>query len=122
MAWASLDVFEERETLQDKGEGFLGLLFSMDDLVMYGYRTSTGLKIVIGLALIDGTIKDIDALTICKAIHQLYIRTTSNPFLPPSMHNEHITSRHHGGGLGESKKMREGAELLGSLLDGGRRG
>jgi hypothetical protein len=30
----------------------------------YGYRTATDIRIVIGLALIDGTIKDVDALTV----------------------------------------------------------
>lgn len=110
----------------------------------YGYRTTTGLRIVIGLALIDGRIKDIDVVTvrassrvphlhahprpaqICRAVHQAFIRAASNPFFA-------LGERRSGAGgvtglgvsyhqLKASRRMAAEADKLGRLLDGGRGG
>lgn len=52
----------------------------MDNYAVYGYQTSTRVRMVIILALAEETVKDSDIKTIFKAIHNAYIAYLNNPF------------------------------------------
>ncbi|KAK9896298.1 Sedlin [Cystobasidium minutum MCA 4210] len=81
VAHTSLDVFEEREASNFRqNDHYAGLLQVMDDYAVYGYQTSTRVKIVLVLALTEETVKDNDIKTIFKAIHNAYVAYLSNPF------------------------------------------
>ncbi|KAF8529193.1 trafficking protein particle complex 2 [Hysterangium stoloniferum] len=84
VAHTSLDVIEERRMLTPNAkhnECYLGLLYSMEDLAVYGYVTPTRLKIVIALASSDAVVRDADVVLVFKALHSAYRRSVSNPFL-----------------------------------------
>ncbi|KAG8848111.1 hypothetical protein FRB96_001298 [Tulasnella sp. 330] len=81
VAHTSLDVIEERVAATKGGECYLGHLYSMEDLAVYGWISPSKLKIVIALALTDAVVKDKEILTIFKALHLAYHRALSNPFL-----------------------------------------
>ncbi|KAF8591588.1 Sedlin [Ramaria rubella] len=82
VAHTSLDVIEERLVASSKqNECYLGLLYSMEDLAVYGYVTPMKLKIVIALALSDAVVRDADVVLIFKALHGAYRRSVANPFL-----------------------------------------
>ncbi|KAG7575463.1 hypothetical protein FFLO_00282 [Filobasidium floriforme] len=138
IAHSALDIIEERESnVARKEDNFLGLLFSMDDLAVYGYRTASRLRIIVSLGLIDGIIKDSDVVTICRTIHQLYNTASANPFLllnsnptpkaevisplPPISDGAlSLSTLPRPEDLRLSGKMKYGAERLGRLLNGGR--
>ncbi|KAF9483930.1 trafficking protein particle complex 2 [Pholiota conissans] len=82
IAHTSLDVIEERVAAAGKaGDCYLGLLFSMEDVAVYGYITPLKVKIVIALPLSDMVVRDADIITIFKALHMAYYSSISNPFL-----------------------------------------
>ncbi|KAG8952441.1 hypothetical protein FRC04_004501 [Tulasnella sp. 424] len=82
IAHTSLDVIEERVASSTKlGECYLGHLYSMEDLAVYGWIAPSKIKIVIALALTDTFIKDQDIVTLFKALHLAYHQALSNPFL-----------------------------------------
>ncbi|CAG8692776.1 13112_t:CDS:2, partial [Ambispora leptoticha] len=61
IAHTSCDVIEERVTSGPKTtDAYLGLLYAMEDLAVYGYLTNTRVKFVIVLAVPDTIIKDSD--------------------------------------------------------------
>lgn len=47
-----------------QNECYLGLLYSMEDLAVYGYVTPTKVKIVVALALSDAVVKDADVILV----------------------------------------------------------
>jgi len=82
------------------GDCYLGLLYTLEDVAVYGYITPLKVKIVLALALTDSVVKDMDILTvrttshssklmniglfysqIFKAMHTAYYNAMSNPFL-----------------------------------------
>ncbi|KAG6817464.1 hypothetical protein H0H87_008632 [Tephrocybe sp. NHM501043] len=99
IAHTSLDVIEERVNAGGKAaECYLGLLYSMEDVAVYGYITPLKVKIVVALALSDSVVKDVEItmvgqnlwhipvwlkaiLQIFKALHMAYYSAISNPFL-----------------------------------------
>jgi len=82
VAHTSLDVIEERVASSTKlGECYLGHLYSMEDLAVYGWIAPSKLKIVVALALTDAVVRDQDILTIFKALHLAYHHSLCNPFL-----------------------------------------
>ncbi|KAF8517795.1 Sedlin [Gautieria morchelliformis] len=82
VAHTSLDVIEERLAASSKqNECYLGLLYSMEDLAVYGFVTPMRLRIVIALALSDAVVRDADVVLIFKALHSAYCRSLANPFL-----------------------------------------
>ncbi|KZW02877.1 Sedlin [Exidia glandulosa HHB12029] len=81
LAHTSLDVIEERIAQPKFNECYLGLLFSMEDVAVYGFMTPLKLKIVVALALTDTVVRDADVVLIFKAFHTAYMRSISNPFL-----------------------------------------
>ncbi|KAG6919412.1 hypothetical protein DXG01_006295 [Tephrocybe rancida] len=82
IAHTSLDVIEERVNTGGKAaECYLGLLYSMEDVAVYGYITPLKVKIVVALALSDSVVKDVEISMIFKALHMAYYSAISNPFL-----------------------------------------
>jgi len=82
VAHTSLDVIEERvATVSKLGECYLGHLYSMEDLAVYGWIAPSKLKIVVAFALTDAVIKDQEVVTVFKALHLAYHQALSNPFL-----------------------------------------
>lgn len=51
-------------TTSKLGETYLGHLYSMEDLAVYGYIAPSKIKIVIALALTDAVVKDQDILVV----------------------------------------------------------
>jgi hypothetical protein len=82
IAHTSLDVIEERVLAAGKAcDCYLGLLFSMEDVAVYGYITPLKIKIVIALPLSDSVVRDVETTMIFKALHMAYYSSISNPFL-----------------------------------------
>ncbi|KAF9451697.1 Sedlin, partial [Macrolepiota fuliginosa MF-IS2] len=82
LAHTSLDIIEERVAAAGKaGDCYLGLLYTMEDVAVYGYITPLKVKIVLALALTDSVVKDLDIVAIFKAMHMAYFNAISNPFL-----------------------------------------
>jgi hypothetical protein len=82
IAHTSLDVIEERVNSGSKQtECYLGLLYAMEDVAVYGYITPLRVKIVLALALSDSVVRDADVIMIFKAFHMAFYSAISNPFL-----------------------------------------
>ncbi|KAH8830827.1 Sedlin, N-terminal conserved region-domain-containing protein [Flagelloscypha sp. PMI_526] len=82
IAHTSLDVIEERVAPAAKAtECYLGLLYSMEDVAVYGYMTPLRVKIVLAFALSDSVVKDAEVNLIFKALHSAYYQAVANPFL-----------------------------------------
>ncbi|KAE8216295.1 hypothetical protein CF327_g519 [Tilletia walkeri] len=83
IANAALDLVEERTSRH--AEHYLGLLMTMEDLAVYGFQTSSRIKILVMLPATDLFVRDIDLLTIFRALHTAYLSYIANPFhlLPP---------------------------------------
>ncbi|KAH9964224.1 Sedlin [Russula dissimulans] len=96
IAHTSLDVIEERITAVPKvpTESYLGFLYALEDVAVYGYVTPLKLKIVLALALSDAVVHDADIISIFRALHWAYYRSAANPFLklhtPLDAANEHV--------------------------------
>ncbi|EJT50932.1 hypothetical protein A1Q1_07905 [Trichosporon asahii var. asahii CBS 2479] len=100
LAHAAVDVIEERKrnrelttvvmmsTPSRPADSYLGLLFCMEDMAFYGFQTTTKLRLVLSVALVDAAIKDSDIVSVFRALHNLLLRVISNPFLslPRSFH------------------------------------
>ncbi|GFZ46241.1 hypothetical protein JCM24511_04488 [Saitozyma sp. JCM 24511] len=104
LAHAAVDVIEERncgwknqDEITDRAvvmsttptkpaDSYLGLLFCMEDMAFYGFQTTTKLRMVLSIALVDAMIKDADIVAVFRAIHHLLLEAIHNPFLslPPS--------------------------------------
>jgi len=82
IAHTSLDVIEERVNAAGKStDCYLGLLYAMEDVAVYGYITPLKVRIVLALALSDSVVRDIEVNMIFKALHMAYYSAISNPFL-----------------------------------------
>lgn len=46
-------------------ECYMNLLYTMEDVAVYGYMTPLKVKIIIALALTDAVVRDADILTVC---------------------------------------------------------
>ena len=82
IAHTSLDVIEERSQYQveiliihsspsptastgtKSTECYLGLLYAMEDVAVYGYITPLKVKIVLALALSDTVVRDVEIVTV----------------------------------------------------------
>jgi len=81
VAHTSLDVVEERLAMGPKFmDCYLGLLFIMDEVAVYGYVTPTRVKIILALELADAVVRDADVIAIFKATHSAYHESISSPF------------------------------------------
>jgi len=83
--YSSLDVIDEK--INNPGgnradsDMFLGLLFPADEYRLYGYVTSTNIKLVAEVS--DPAANDRDIRKLFRAIHDNYILLVSNPFYKP---------------------------------------
>lgn len=87
-AHAALDVMDERSGLtavpsssRTNSEQYLGLLYTLEDLAIYGFQTSTRLRFLLMLSLTDHAVRDIDMLTLFRAVYTGYLKYSANPFL-----------------------------------------
>ncbi|KAI8080178.1 Sedlin [Gilbertella persicaria] len=81
IAHTSIDVIEERIANGPKNlDSYLGLLYAMEDLAVYGYVTNTRVKLVVVVSVTDGTIRDADMKALFKRIHSAYVSNICNPF------------------------------------------
>ncbi|EMD40866.1 hypothetical protein CERSUDRAFT_25489, partial [Gelatoporia subvermispora B] len=84
IAHTSLDVIDERiaaAATSKSTECYLNLLYTMEDVAVYGFITPLKVKIIIALALSDAVVRDVDVVTIFKALHTAYRHAVANPFL-----------------------------------------
>ncbi|KAJ7591089.1 trafficking protein particle complex 2 [Mycena floridula] len=89
LAHTSLDVIEERVNAAGKSSDcYLGLLYAMEEVSVYGYITPLRVKIVLALALSDAHVKDVELNMIFKALHMAYYSAISNPFLKLELSSE----------------------------------
>ncbi|WVR05085.1 hypothetical protein IAU60_002097 [Kwoniella sp. DSM 27419] len=92
LSHAAVDVIEERiimtSTPTKPADSYLGLLFCMEDMAFYGFQTTTKLRMVLSIALVDAMVKDADIVAIFRAVHNLILSAIHNPFLslPSSFH------------------------------------
>ncbi|KDN43763.1 Sedlin [Tilletiaria anomala UBC 951] len=84
IAHSALDIIEDR-TANKQQEQYLGLLMTIEDVAVYGFQTSTKVKIVVMLLLSDQIVRDIDIITIFRAINNAYLAYLSNPFNDSSL-------------------------------------
>ncbi|KAG6821254.1 hypothetical protein H0H93_002364 [Arthromyces matolae] len=67
IAHTSLDVIEERVNAAGKPtDCYLGLLYAMEDVAVYGYITPLKVKIVIAIALSDSVVKDMEVVMVSQ--------------------------------------------------------
>ncbi|KAG0335796.1 DNA-directed DNA polymerase delta [Podila horticola] len=111
IAHTSCDVMEERAAMKAQ-DMYLGVLFSMEDLSVYGYMTNTKVKFITVLTVPDVIIKDLDMKNVFRRIHTAYVNHTSNPFYD-------IDSQK----MIKSKKFEQEIEAIGRgrALEGGNR-
>ena len=92
-AHAALDVMDERSGLtptpsssRTSSEQYLGLLYTLEDLAIYGFQTCTRLRFLLMLSLTDYAVRDIDMLALFRALYTSWLKYSSNPFLslPPT--------------------------------------
>ncbi|KAI0040809.1 Sedlin [Auriscalpium vulgare] len=95
LAHTSLDVIDERIAAAPKNaESYLGFLYAMEEVAVYGYVTPLKVKIVVAFALTDAVIRDADVIAVFKAFHLAYYRSVANPFL--KLHVPLDTPSEHG--------------------------
>ncbi|OZJ02566.1 hypothetical protein BZG36_04339 [Bifiguratus adelaidae] len=81
LAHTAIDVIEERVAAGPKAADlYLGLLYSMEDLAVYGYMTNTRVKFVVVITVPDGLVRDSDMKMIFRQIHAAYTAQVCNPF------------------------------------------
>ncbi|KAJ3292866.1 Trafficking protein particle complex subunit 2-like protein [Rhizoclosmatium sp. JEL0117] len=59
---------------------YLGLLYCLEDLAVYGFITNTKIKFIIVISMTDSSIKDIEMKNLFRRIHNQYIILVNNPF------------------------------------------
>ncbi|CAO1625581.1 unnamed protein product [Jaminaea pallidilutea] len=79
IAHGALDVVDERTSTRNT-EQYLGLLLTLEDLAIYGFTTSTRVKFLVMVTISDAIVKDLDMITIFRAMHTSYLSHVSNPF------------------------------------------
>jgi hypothetical protein len=89
----SLDFLEEKVAAQTQGsasiptaatskhDSYLGLLYPIEELRVYGYLTNCRIKLL--AVLDDDEVKDAEMKALFRRLHALYVDTTSNPFHSP---------------------------------------
>jgi len=87
-AHMSLDMFDERDASTVRpSDGYLGLLYTMDDYAVYGFQTITRIRFVLVLAIADFVVRDLDVKALFRAIHTAYVAYVCNPFSGVSTDN-----------------------------------
>eukprot|EP00833_Pecoramyces_ruminatium_P012670 jgi/Orpsp1_1/1186702/evm.model.d7180000052644.1 len=91
LANISCDLIEAKITQSKYNDSYLGLLYIMEDLAVYGYLTNTKIKIIIILTISINPVKDMEMKQIFRKVHGVYSNLISNPFYDPDSRNT-ITS------------------------------
>lgn len=58
-------------TLPKGADSYLGFLYAMEDVVVYGYLTPLRVKIILALALTDAVVRDKDVIEVRPSITHL---------------------------------------------------
>ncbi|GES85075.1 trafficking protein particle complex subunit 2-like protein [Rhizophagus clarus] len=89
IAHTSCDVIEERVGTAgpEAADTYLGLLYAMEDLDVYGYMTNTRVKFVVVLS-VTNAIRNTEMKNLFKRIHNAYINQVCNPFYNLDAHKE----------------------------------
>lgn len=88
----ALDFLEEKVAAQQqaapgtggatsKHDSYLGLLYPIEELRVYGYLSNCRIKLI--AVLDDDEVKDGEMKALFRRLHALYVDTTSNPFHTP---------------------------------------
>ena len=64
-----------------KHDSYLGLLYPIEELRVYGYLTNCRIKLI--AVLDEEDVKDAEMRALFRRLHALYVDTISNPFHPP---------------------------------------
>mmetsp|Transcript_26080 Transcript_26080/g.59242 ORF Transcript_26080/g.59242 Transcript_26080/m.59242 type:complete len:161 (-) Transcript_26080:271-753(-) len=64
-----------------KLDPYLGLLYPIEDLRVYGYSSTSKVKFI--AVLDDEEVKDAEMRAFFRRLHGLYVDTVANPFHPP---------------------------------------
>lgn len=122
IAHTSLDVIDERIAAappKTPTESYLGFLYALEEVAVYGYVTPLKLKIVLALALTDAVVRDADIISIFKALHWAYYRAAANPFLklhsPLDTPNEHVLEAGSPQWMSFRRRVDEVARAAGAL-------
>ncbi|KAI8818551.1 trafficking protein particle complex 2 [Fimicolochytrium jonesii] len=83
IAHTAIDLVEERIGSTKHTDQYLGLLYTMEDLAVFGYITNTRVKFIIVTNVVDVAIKDQDIKNLFRKIHNAYVILVSNPFYDP---------------------------------------
>jgi len=75
----SLDAFEEKA---DNKDSYLGLLYPTEDYKVYGYLTSTQVKLILVTHTFN-QVKESSVREVFEGLHSAYIDAVSNPFYTP---------------------------------------
>ncbi|KAI8834594.1 hematopoietic stem/progenitor cells 176 [Chytriomyces cf. hyalinus JEL632] len=75
------DIVEERVAPGSKNlDLYLGLLYCIEDLAVYGFMTNTKIKFIVVISMSDAAIKDIEMKNLFRRLHNQYIVLVNNPF------------------------------------------
>ncbi|RKP27893.1 Sedlin, partial [Syncephalis pseudoplumigaleata] len=82
IAHTACDAIEERVSPggSNANEPYVGLLYAMEDMAVYGYMTNTRIKFIVVITVPQSPIRDADMKPIFRRIHSAYIGLVSNPF------------------------------------------
>ena len=73
-----------------KHDSYLGLLYPIEELRVYGYLTNCRIKLI--AVLDDDEVKDGEMKALFRRLHALYVDTTSNPFHTPDTELSSVAS------------------------------
>jgi hypothetical protein len=60
---------------------YLGLLYALEDLMVYGYVTNTKIKFIVVLGITDTAVRDVDMRILMRRLHAAYSAWVCNPFM-----------------------------------------
>ena len=69
-----------------ESESYLGLLFTMEDVAVYGYVTPLKVKIMVALPLSDTIVKDADIIMVSKISLRARIDAKESPGIQSTSH------------------------------------
>jgi trafficking protein particle complex subunit 2 len=61
-------MFVQAASISKPTDSYLGLLYTMEDVAVYGYMTPAKTKIVLAFALSDSVVKDAEVITVAPPL------------------------------------------------------
>ncbi|KAJ3149480.1 Trafficking protein particle complex subunit 2-like protein [Geranomyces variabilis] len=83
IAHTAIDLVEEKISTTKHADQYLGLLYALEELAVFGYITNTRVKFIVVTSLTDAAIKDQEMKALFRKIHNAYVALVSNPFWDP---------------------------------------